>query len=1646
MGVPFRRKRAAGPEVAALAYLLTVVLLFSGLIVAQTGNPVPTLSSISPTSAAAGSSTFTLRVTGTGFNLASKVRWNGQDQSTTYVGATQLSAVIWSTDIATAGTAQVTVYNPPTGGGTSNAIAFTIVANPVPTITSISPSTAAAGSGTMSVTVTGTGFTAASKVRWNGTDASTTYTSSTKLSAIIWSDSLATAGTAEVTVYNPGAGSSNAVTFTIAANPVPTITSISPASAAAGAGTLSVTVTGTGFTAGSKVRWNGTDVSTTYSSSTQLSAIIWSDSLATAGTAQMTVYNPGAGSSNAVTFTITANPVPTITSISPASAAAGSGSLSVTVTGTGFTAASKVRWNGSDSTISTSYNSSTQLWASISSSLLAAAGTAEITVYNPGAGSSSPVTFTVSANPTPTVTSISPDSAYCGSPTFSLNVSGTGFTAASKVRWNGKDEYTTYGSSTKISATIWDSDIPPAAGTVPVLVFNTGANPSNAVDFKVLANPAPAITSISPSSMPPGASSFSLTVNGSGFTPASVVRWNGVGKSTSYSSSTQLRATIWSADITAAGLVQVTVYNPPTAGGSSNAITFMISGAGNPVPSITSISPTSVAAGSGAFTLTVNGSNFISSSVVRWNGSDRATAFLSATQLTAAILASDTASLGTVQVTVFNPPEGGGSSAPQTFTVASGCTYSLSASGASHGPGAENGTVTVTAPAGCTWTASSNDGWITVVSGSAGTGAGTVNYSVPANPSPSERGGTLTIAGRTFTLSQAAGVSCKYTISPESQSFSESGGTDSVSVSTQSGCAWSVVRNASFITVTSGGSGSGSGTVAYLVLANDFRNPRTGTLTIAGQTFTVSQTGASGTAVTFSVSPTLLGFSAPAGSTAVPSQEITVSSPVSGLAWTAGATSQGGTWLSISPAAGTAPGVVSASVNLAGLSPGSYRGSIQVQSAGAVPPARTISVDLTVGAALPAQLVTEPTSIAFETQPGAGNPRPKTLRISNAGDGSLNWSARAETSNGGSWLILAPTSGTVSGSSPEYVQVIANASSLGPGIYTGAIHLTAQQAQTVPVTLRVTPAAQTILLSQTALVFTGVQGSALVPSQSFGIVNTGDGRMNWKVQAGTFSGGNWLTVASGSGSSEASSLSVPEVEVGINLAGLRAGQYSGLIRVEAPDADNSPQFVVVDLLVLPPGSDPGVQVRPTGLIFATRPGGSTPAPQSVRLATAKPGRMEIVSGVLTSDSVNWLEVQPRSSTVDAPGATLMNVQTSLGSLAPGVRRGAVTFLLSDGGSQTVNILYLVVGAANPLSAAYSPLGGGVHAADCYATRLLGVHRSLSSTSSTLTTWTGTIEVRVVDDCGNPVPDANVVANFNNGDRPLSLASLRNGVYTATWRPISPASRVAVTVRANKPPLAEAQLSPVQVDVPSSAGVPALFEGGVVNAASFAPREPLAPGSIVSLFGRNLAYDQNYASRLPLDTKLGGATLLIGGQEAPLFFTSSGQINAQLPSDLAPNGRPQAVVRTSKGGAGAEFLTLPEPITIAPVKPGIFTVGQDGKGQGVIMDVANRLVNSANPAKAGDVVVVYCTGLGATNPAVRSGEAAPASPLARVLTPVTVTIGGQAAAVQYAGLTPGYVGLYQVNVQIPGGVTPGSSVPLVLSQNGVPSNAVTLAVR
>jgi uncharacterized protein (TIGR03437 family) len=177
---------------------------------------------------------------------------------------------------------------------------------------------------------------------------------------------------------------------------------------------------------------------------------------------------------------------------------------------------------------------------------------------------------------------------------------------------------------------------------------------------------------------------------------------------------------------------------------------------------------------------------------------------------------------------------------------------------------------------------------------------------------------------------------------------------------------------------------------------------------------------------------------------------------------------------------------------------------------------------------------------------------------------------------------------------------------------------------------------------------------------------------------------------------------------------------------------------------------------------------------------------------------------------------------------------------------------------------------------------------------------------------------------------------------------------------------------------------------------------------------------------------------------PLFYSGTGQVNAQVPAELQANDVAAVVARAVSGTTESDGV--PVTVSLGPAHPGIFIAAETGApNQGAILNVTNQVVDSKNPASVGNVIVIYCTGLGATTPFVGTGAAAPAS--TAVNSPVTVTIGGvTATSVAYAGLSPGYVGLYQVNVTIPTTVTVGPTVPVVITQNGVASNTVTIAMH
>ncbi len=580
-------------------------------------------------------------------------------------------------------------------------------------LTFVSPGTATVGGQGFTITANGSGFTTGALILWNGTALVTTLVSSIQLTAPVPASDLATAGTVQVAVEIPGSAQSatnvnnttttevsDVVLFTIGAAPgtPPAITSLSASTTSAASTpycstqSFTLTVTGTNFTSDAIVNWNGTAQPTTFVSATQLTASIPAAQAAFPGTAGVTVSN-SIGASGSSPFTLstpaTALASPTISLLSQTSAAAGSPALTLTVTGTNILPCSVVQWvNASNVTspLTTTFLSATQLSAMVPAADFLAMGTTQVEVLTigPGGGTSGGIQFTIMP---PTITSLSSSTTMsnttqaCSPTGFVLTVNGTNFVTGSVVDWNGSARTTTFVSSTQLTATIPASDIA-SAGTASITVSNSAVSSASA-SFTISASslPAAVIMSISPAGATAGTVAFPLSVTGSNFLPCSSVQWvdssnNLKQLTTTFVSPTQLTAAVTAANLTSVETVNVAVANPASSANTSNTISFPIV-----LPTITSLSApssmsnTTPACSPAGIALTVNGTNFVPNGlVVNWNGSPRQTTFVSATQLTAAISATDTAFLGTATITVSSSTIPSLSSLSSPFTIAPSTT------------------------------------------------------------------------------------------------------------------------------------------------------------------------------------------------------------------------------------------------------------------------------------------------------------------------------------------------------------------------------------------------------------------------------------------------------------------------------------------------------------------------------------------------------------------------------------------------------------------------------------------------------------------------------------------------------------------------------------------------------------------------------------------------------------------------------------------------------------------------------------------------------------------------------------------------------------------------------------------------------------
>ena len=440
---------------------------------------------------------------------------------------------------------------------------------------------------------------------------------------------------------------------------------------------------------------------------------------------------------------------------------------------------------------------------------------------------------------------------------------------------------------------------------------------------------------------------------------------------------------------------------------------------------------------------------------------------------------------------------------------------------------------------------------------------------------------------------------------------------------------------------------------------------------------------------------------------------------------------------------------------------------------------------------------------------------------------------------------------------------------------------------------------------------------------------------------------------------------------------------------------------------------------------------------------------------MTDDAGTWCTLSPATGSVVLTSA--LSIQIDYSKLKAGMQTCNMRLRFGDGSVQTVTIS-VVVNAPGGVSAAGSKVSGRATQADsplAVSCNTLVVTLRQPGQGFVVPAFQPTdLEVEVKDNCGNPVdlgkpnvPSVYFISGISDPSPKLTPAG--KGIYRGSWDPTNvprnvPQTNVTLQVVASDFNYPQSASTPfITGTVTLQVKNPTLI-ANIVNSASYAPAGQVAPCSLVSIFGENLADAQVIATNVPLVSNLGGASTRLGGKLLPLNYVNNTQINAQIPCDLQPNTEHALQV------VNKDSQSVTAQVVVAGTQPAIFTVNQAGFGQGAINGVAadgtRFLADKNHPVRAGDLVEIYCTGLGAVDQTVIEGTQSP-SPAAATTQKVEVSIAGATANVVFSGLTPGAVGLYQINVVIPKDVPPGyGDLPVSVTVGGhVSQPGVTLGV-
>ena len=791
------------------------------------------------------------------------------------------------------------------------------------------------------------------------------------------------------------------------------------------------------------------------------------------------------------------------------------------------------------------------------------------------------------------------------------------------------------------------------------------------------------------------------------------------------------------------------------------------------------------------------------------------------------------------------------------------------------------------------------------------------------------------------------------------------------------------------------------------------------------------------------------------------------------------------TWLEVNTTSGTGTSVLTFVVDPTKITAaGTLTGHITVTDTTNSTSA-TITVNVTASApAVPnfqmGPYLNVPGVLNFTADTNLSTPAPKFFYGRNLGaGGSLSFTLTGTVNSpaNGNWLSFTPATNMT----PGLTIVSVHPAGLAPGNYSATITGVAQAPAgitggnltdqlTVYLKVLQNPA---IHLSTKFLRFTSsttqTPPSPSPLSQTVTFETRSTTGYPFTATAATASGGSWLSVSPSSGTATNGGTITVSVIPSV-IASLTPGFYTGEVQVNfSGGAPTAQRTIGVGLRIYGPTDLPRLRVSPGALVFVTSAGGTSPAAKNLNViadAASSAGlAFTVSSAVSTPADGTWLSTGLASG-VATSTPTAVPVSINSTGLKAGLYAGTVTLTPAPSSNAAVLIVnvYLIVApsgitpTSNGSTMSYFGTGADARQAEpqLASTLTLATGPLVATITDPPDDFTGStdsaidINVLLLDAWGNAVPGATVTLSSSNGEPDVTLDDLGNGNYSGLFQP-AVSGTVTLTVSAqvvdSTGTLFQSSPAAVSGDIESASDVATpVYTNGAVGAASYAPQPtPITPGGLVSLFGVNIAGSGGTASSVPLPAGLGGATVTIGGIAAPLSgafpATTPGgldQINLQVPFGL--DGQADADIVVTSG----DVIGAPQTVTLGAA-PAFFTQNGAGTGDGAFVHTDGvTLITPANPAAAGEVIVLYATGLGDVQTAVPSGSAATAAD--SVTGSIRVTIGGIPAAVMYAGLAPGNVGEYQLNVTVPSGLPTGENNVIVFLNGTLATGRATVALH